>query len=214
MVRVLVAALLAAVVLFFWGFVWWMVLPFGSSVIQPVPLPLADQEKFVAGLETLTPASGVYFFPYAGPSASPEDQEVVQKRQREGPLVEVVYRKNGVDAMSPAYFAKGFGHMVLSALLAGTLLSLAAPALRSYPRRVAFAALLGFFGAFAFDLSSILWFNHPWQFPVMMAAFNASGWLLASLVLAAVIRPARVATTPALTGTHSGFGQHASAARQ
>ena len=56
----------------------------------------------------------------------------MQKRHLEGPLVEVIYRKEGVDAMSPGYFAMGFVHMALSALLAGALLSLAAPALRSY----------------------------------------------------------------------------------
>jgi hypothetical protein len=209
MVRVVVAALLAAVVLFFWGFFWWVVLPFGGWAMKPVP----DQEKFSAALKAQLPESGAYFVPFPEQSTSPEAQEAVQKRHREGPLVEVIYRKDGVEAMSPAYFATGFGHMALSALLAGALLSLAAPALRSYPRRVAFAALLGFFGAFAFDLSSILWFHHPWQFPVMMAAFDASGWLLASLVLAAVIRPARTAAAPAPPVAHNGAGKHAAAVR-
>jgi hypothetical protein len=211
MVRVLVAALLAAVVLFFWGFLWWVVLPFAGWAMKPVPYQ--TRAKVTDGMKTLFSESGVYFLPFPEEGATPRDLEDVQQRQREGPLVEVIYRKDGVEAMSPAYFATGFGHMALSALLAGALLSLAAPALRSYPRRVAFAALLGFFGAFAFDLSSILWFHHPWQFPVMMAAFDASGWLLASLVLAAVIRPARPALAPAPAVTHNGAGKHPAVVR-
>jgi hypothetical protein len=207
MVRVLVAALLAAVVLFFWGFLWWTVLPFAGWTMKPAP----NEEVVTATLKTNLPESGVYFLPF--PDQSPEAQEAMQKRHPEGPLVEVIYRKDGVNAMSPGYFAMGFVHMALSALLAGALLSLAAPALRSYVARVGFAALLGFFAAFAFNLSDILWFHHPWQFPVMMAAFNASGWLLASLVLGAIIRPARLATPPVPSVAHNGAGQRTATVR-
>jgi hypothetical protein len=173
-----------------------MALPFADWAMKPVP----NEEAVTGALKTNLPESGVYFAPFPGQAATPEAQEAAVKRLHEGPLVEVIYRKSGVDAMSPSYFAAGYAHLALSALLAAVLLSLAAPALRSYLARVGFAALLGCFAAFTLNLSDIIWFHHPWQFPVMMAAFNASGWLLAALVLGAIVRPARVAPTPAVAG--------------
>jgi hypothetical protein len=80
---------------------------------------------------------------------------------------------------------------VLCTLIAGILLAAAAPTLRSYIGRVFFVFLLGVFGALAFDLSYGIWFYHPWEFPILMAGFHTAGWLLAGIVMAAVIKAPR-----------------------
>src|SRR5262249_12899656 len=148
-----------------------------------------------------------------GQGATPEQQEAAMKLAQEGPSMTIIYHKEGMDAMSPAYFAVGYVQLVGSALFAAVLLSLAAPSLRAYSARVGFVALLGLFAAFAVNVAEIVWYSHPWQWPLMVAVFNASGWALASLVLGAIIRPARTPPAPESAGARNGSAQHAAPAR-
>jgi hypothetical protein len=185
MTRVVVAALLSAVVLFLWGFVFWTVLPFSNMVLKPLP----SEEAVVQALKDNVPETGVYFFPFCEECSSPEAQEEAMKRHREGPIAQVIYRKDGVDAMSPTVFAGGFSHMFLSALLVGLLLKIASPTLPAFFARFVFVVLLGVFAAVWVCLADGIWFHHPWQFPVLQAGYNAGGWLVAALPMALVIRP-------------------------
>src|SRR5262249_33656674 len=117
MVRVIVASLLAAVVLFVWGAVWWMALPFAGWAMKPMP----NEEAVVAALKTGLPDSGTYFSPYGDQNATPEQEAALLERHRQGPLAQVIYIKDGVDPMAPAAFAVGFVQIVLTTLAAGVL---------------------------------------------------------------------------------------------
>jgi hypothetical protein len=190
--RVLLGALLAAVVLFVWGAVFWMALPFASAVMHPLP----NGDALVRTLKESLPRSGVYLFPWPDETntaaADPATGECdFVKKHREGPLVQLTYRTDGLDPMSAQTLLIGFGHLFVSALIAGGLLAAALPGLRSYGARVLFVFLLGVFASVAVDLAGPIWFHHPWEFPLMMAGFDTVNWLLAGLVLPWVIRPAK-----------------------
>jgi hypothetical protein len=209
MVRVFVAALLAAVVLFAWGAAWWTALPFAGWAMKPTP----NEEAVSTTLKANLPESGTYFFPFRSPNATPEEEKALMERHRQGPLVEIIYLKDGLDPMAPAAFAVGFAQMVLSTLAAGALLCLAAPALRSYLERVGFVVLLAVFAVATLLLSDIVWFHHPWAWPTMRAGFVLSGWLLAALILGAIIRPARVVAAPTFPAPHGLAGQRGATVR-
>jgi hypothetical protein len=209
MVRVIVASLLAAVVLFVWGAVWWMALPFADWAMRPVP----NEEAVIAALKTSLPESGTYFSPYRDQNATPEQDAALMERHRQGPLAQVIYLKDGMDPKAPAAFAVGFVQILLSTLVAGVLLRLAAPALRSYLERAGFVVLLALFAVVALNLADIIWFHYPWAYPVMRSGFVLSGWVLAALVLGAVVRPARVVSAPGLAAPHGVVGHRAAAVR-
>jgi len=184
MVRVLVGALLAAVILFAWGAVWWMALPFWTWATHSVP----NDDAVVAVLQMNLPESGTYFSPYRDANATPEQDKVLMERHLRGPLVEIIYIKEGLDPMTPVALAAGFAQILVSTLVAGVLLSFAAPALPAYVQRVGFVLLLAIFAVVALNLADIVWFHHPWPYPAMRAAFVASGWLLAGLLMGAIIK--------------------------
>jgi hypothetical protein len=189
MVRLLVAVVLAAVVHFAWGFAFWAKSPLSKEMVQK--LPKGDR---VAGvLEESIPETGVYFYPAGDCPMTSDDQAAIDKfmaAHRRGPLVQVIYHKEGVEPMSVAGMGLGFVHLAAGSLLAGLLLLLALPALDTYLRRVLFVFGLGVFAVVALHFANPVWFHHPWKFTLLQSFFDVVGWLLAGIVLAAIIRPA------------------------
>jgi hypothetical protein len=187
-VRVVIGAILGAAVLMGWGAAFWMLLPFGAQEMHSLP----RGDAVVRELQAAKAESGFYVVPaMQDPKASPEEQKATKEKYKEGPVAYMTYRKEGVDLDDTMVYKQGAAHFVLCALIAGILLAAAAPTLRSYVGRVFFIFLLGVFGALAFDLSYGIWFYHPWGFPILMAGFHTAGWLLAGIVMAAVIKAPR-----------------------
>jgi hypothetical protein len=184
-VRIVIGAFLGAAVQMGWGAAFWMRLPFGAQEMHSLP----HGDAVIRELKEANPESGFYVGPAMNdPKASAEERQATKEKYKEGPVLYLTYRKEGVDLDDTAVYKQGFAHFVICALIAGILLAAAAPTLRSYLGRVIFIFLLGVFGALAFDLSYGIWFYHPWGFPIMMAGFHAAGWLFAGLVMAAVIK--------------------------
>jgi hypothetical protein len=72
------------------------------------------------------------------------------------------------------------------------LLAQAAGALASYGAKVLFVALLGLLPGLDVDVGYWNWYGFPGDYTLAVMADHVLGWLLAGLVLAAIIkRPAR-----------------------
>jgi len=184
--RVTVGSLLAAVALFLWGWVFWGILPFSKTMVRPIP----NGATVTKTLKENIPETGVYFYPIMPENATSEsEQKAFQEAHLQGPLVQLYYHKEGVDPLTPAMMGSGFLHYWVSALLLGSLLALAAPSLSCYWSRMGFVFLTGLFAAFAIDLSSAIWFHHPWDYQLFAFGFDVSNWLLAGVILAAVVKP-------------------------
>jgi hypothetical protein len=180
MVRLLLGALAAAVVLFAWGFVYWAALPFSFLVIRALP----DAESLGQTLKGKIADDGLYFYAWPDPDLHARDPAAARteadRRLKEGPRIQVYYRKDGMDETAQAMmFAQGFLHYVVASLIAGGLLRFAG--LQRYLARVLLVAGIGLFAA--------IWFHHPWPWALFQAVYTVIGWLLAGLVLAAFIRP-------------------------
>jgi hypothetical protein len=188
MIRLVVGALLSAVVLMVWGAVFWMVLPWGHSTIKGLP----NEDAVARVLRDAVPESGSYFYPYPDPALmkghDPEAREIFTIKNRRGPVFQLVYRKEGLDANDPSVFGFGFAHFAAASFLAGLLLWAAAP--RHYAARVLFVAGAGVFASVAVTLSNPIWFHHPWHAALVQAGFDVGCWVLAGLVLGALVRPA------------------------
>jgi hypothetical protein len=189
-IRLLIGAFVAAIVMFVWGWVFWALLAVKLGEMQQ-----ADKEVIDAMIKhTPELESGEYFYPMPpGPGASEDDTKNFVQKHNEGPLVEISYQKGGTDPMDPLYFAIGFAYFVALGVIAGFLLIMALKSLPTYLGRVGFVMLLGIFATAAIDVASVVWFHHPWRFAATLAIYHASTWLLAGLVLGAIIRPPRTA---------------------
>jgi hypothetical protein len=187
MLRVIIAVALAAVVQFAWGFAFHG--PLGGLHATTSRAP--DEAAVTQALGDTLPESGTYLLPLCpGCHASEEATKAFHARVAAGPLVQIHYQKAGFSmAQMPVLMGMGFGHVVLTTLLAAFLLRMALPALTGYFSRVLFVFGLGVFAAVGMRLGDAIWFHHHWMFPLGQVAFAAVAWLLAGLVMGAIIRP-------------------------
>jgi hypothetical protein len=205
-IRLIGSSLLAAVVMFFWGFVFWGgVLPTYTWLFERPE----NEDAVLTTLKGSMPQPGFYLLPDPGkPAATGENAEEVKaamtKKQAEGPLVCVIYQPKGVvmDEMGLT-MGIGFAHYFVCALMAGGLLMLAAPSLPSYASRVMFVASLAVFAVVMLSFADVIWFHHPMKYHLGSAVYPIVAWLLAGLVLGALIRH-----KPAVVAASSTIGHH------
>ena len=159
-------ALLAAVVLFAWGFVFWGLIPTPGMHMHP------DQAALQQYLSESIPETGAYYVPYP---AGADDAEAVARHEA-GPLAFLFIRMQGESMMPPSMMIGGFIHMLITALLIGMLLRMLLPSLPTWRNRVLFVVLAGIAAAFWSDLAWPIWWRTPWTFFVWMAVYDIIGW--------------------------------------
>ncbi len=184
MTRLLIAALLAAIVVTIWGAVSWTVLPWHLMVMETIP----DGEAVTESLRERVPGSGLYHYPGAEEGAGPD---AWVERYRRGPNINfLVFSATGSDPFSPWLLARGFALNFVAAFLAAALLAAAAPALARFGSRVLFVALLAGFAALQSRLVDWNWWGFPLDYSLVTAFDLVIGWTLAGLVLAWRLTPA------------------------
>ena len=171
-------AVLAAVVLFVWGFVVWGLMP-----VDPFPR-IADEAAVSAVLLERLPETGYYLLP-----GDDSDMDAFVQRHRGGPIAMIAFRREGTNPMAPSVFLLGLLHMLASTLLLGLVLRAAAPRLRTHGALAAFVALVGVFVGVWAHLAEPIWWHQPWSFHLLAAAHDVIGLALAGLVLARFVRP-------------------------
>ena len=153
------------------------------------PQLLPDADVIVLDMKQSIRETGVYFHPMpSGPAESAEAQDEFMNLHREGPIVQIFYRAEGVDPLGAATYARGFAHFFISALLLGIILAAVAPALSSYGARAGVAILIIVLAAFLLEFSRPIWFHHGWPFYVMTFGYDCGNAVLMGLVGAAVIK--------------------------
>jgi len=179
MKKLLIGTTVAAVVLFFWGFLVWGALPFAWQIIGPAPDEVALQKVLGEQL----PAAGAYFVPH--PSAAASDAEAHAARAKAGPIATVLVH-GGQDPNDPGPMIWGFVHMWLSALLMGLLIQRFAPI--GVGPTIGFSALVGVAAAVWADLGRPIWYAQPWSYHTLFAVYELGGWVLAGAVLGYFVR--------------------------
>lgn len=187
MFRTILAALLAAVVMFQWGWLYWGVLPLADRVTHRIP----QEDAVVQVLAENLSESGAYYFPgrpqHDDRPPNPNETEAAwNEKHAAGPIGWVLLQKQGAPAMDPQVLGLGFGAMFVAALIAAGLLSICPPA--NYARRVIFVAALGLFVAVIGTFNDAIWFAYPWDFQLIKATYQVIGWILAGLVIAAIVK--------------------------
>ncbi len=193
LVALLLGSLVSAAVLMAWGFVFWMGLPLADAVLRPLP----DGDRFAAALADSIAESGVYMHP-APPrenEGDPQADEEFLEKHAQGPLVQVIFRREGIAVTDPTVYILGFVQFFAMSLVLGVLLSMVSGSLPRYIHRIGVAVLVGVFGIVAVRLADSIWFHHPWPYFALLAAFEMGQALIAGLVMGSFVRPPNVLST-------------------
>jgi hypothetical protein len=188
--RVLGAAVLSAVLMFFWGFVFWgPVLNMTAKLMSP--LPVAAELDTLAPLRANNVPDGMYVYP--GPLADLNDEAADAawtKKIEEGPVFHMAYHQNGISPMDPMMFAKGLAHNFVIALISALLLTMVLSSLPTYGRRVLFLTVVSLIAAIWTNVGDVIWWFHTPKYAAGQIVYTAVAGLLMALATAAIVRPA------------------------
>ena len=181
MKRLVLGVVLAALAMFFWGFLYW-----GLN-----PIPYTSWKKStddVAAGEALRryfPESGTYYIPDVR-----QDSATVARLYEQGPVGFVhLTSREGRPQQDAMMMVRGLLLYLVTAFVLALLMRMALPALPTYGRRVAFAALGGLAAALLIDIGDSVWWYIPIGWKLHQALYDATVWLVGGLVLAAFLRP-------------------------
>jgi hypothetical protein len=181
--RTILAGVLAGVAMFIWSGIANLALPIGTTGVSRAP----DEAQVQAALHAaLGERSGLYVVPYSAMTA----------KAPSGPAAVVEYLGRGEPfGITPAKLATEFAVELVMAVLAAILLSLTR--LSGFVPRVAFVLALGVFAAVMTNASNMIWFAFPADYTLGYAFILLVGYLVAGVVIAAVVRPGVRGLSPA-----------------
>ena len=185
MTRTLLAVVLASIVMFIWGAVFW---------ISPVPYAAVSHtnDDAAAGQALLQhfPETGAYFIP-----GLQNDEQSLTRLHEAGPLATIYIQRDGRPPAAGDIFLYGFVHELIAVGLMALLLTLALPTLGSFVKRWGFVVVAGMIGSVFTNVANMIWWYHPAGLHLYNMLYELIAWGLAGAVLAAMIRP-----RPARTG--------------
>jgi len=187
MIRILVAALLGAIVYYVWGMLAWMALPLHT----PTMTGLVDEAAVTNILTEQNLETGVYSAPmWENEAAMSDPDSAFTKNHLRGPIYTIYYQRDGMVPMGPKVLLMGVTIDFAASLLAALLLSCAASGCcQSYWRRVGFVAGLGVFTAVVGHGAYWNWMYFPTDYTIAFMIDNIVGWTLTGLVIAAIVKP-------------------------
>lgn len=190
--RHLLAALAAAIVTFFWGFLAWAAVDIWGFAFSSAP----GEEELLTAMSMSLPEEGTYYLPFMpeGFGSDPGDPEAAARdkdfedRFRDGPTALIFFRPKGGEVMDPMELLRGFGIEFVAALLLACSLSAVQG---GFVRRVAVGITIGIFAATATWGVTGNFFRLPLPFVLASWADVVIAWGLAAVVVAKIL-PSKV----------------------
>lgn len=171
MKRFLIAPLLAALAMFFWGFIY-----YGLSGIPYKALGTVGDVG--PALTQLFPADGTYILP--DPRSTPEKMGELMAR---GPLATVHIKKGNLKAMDPAVMAKGFALEFISCLLLALILDAAFGQQDACIKRFKTCVTIGILVTLFANGGQAIWWQQDWGWHLMTMLHDTVCFAIAGAVL-------------------------------
>lgn len=178
--RILGSALVAATVVFIWGFVYWALTPMGVNSVRGPDNAPAVQEFLDKNLAE----SGMYVVPF---SENPDTDTQYHQAHTQGPLALIQFRKQGAEPMAPAIMIQGWLHGFVTFIVMAIAVRLAVPE-GSFGARFMVALGGGVAGSLLATYGGPIWWYMPWGFATTLFVYQAVAWLLGAIVLAMILR--------------------------
>lgn len=164
--KLFISGLVGGIILFMWGNISWMVLPWHGSTFQGL-----KNEKVVISTLSEGP-SGVYLIP----DLKKKGEDCCKYK---GPSALIVWNKEGFDMGKKMLFAL-LGN-IFCALLAAYLLSIST--IKEFKKQMLFFIGLGLFAGLAVTLPNMIW----WSFPLDHTMVGMTDLLIGSALSGAAI---------------------------
>ena len=184
MKKIIIPSLLAAVVIFVWSSISWMLIGWHMVDIKNLP-----DESVVQQMDATITEPGIYIYPGYPTDESEAGMEAWTNKHLAGPLMFMVYEPNGSDPMPAGMFIKGFLLNFITAFFAAVLLFMTLAQNPSFWRRVTFVVMLAVFAGFMFPFSEWNWWSYPLGYTLVNVADGILTWFFAGMVLAWKIKP-------------------------
>lgn len=186
--RKLLAALLGALAYFLWSGLAHMVLPLGEAGLKEMP----NEAPITAAMKAGLPDRGLYVFPGTGLPANASQSE--KRAAMDSQFKKTASGPSGILMFHPARdFSFGsalgteFFTNVLQVLLAVILLS--QTRLWNFAARWGFMVTVGLLVAISTNISYWNWYGFPITYTLSYAFTIFLGFVLAGLVVAAIVKP-------------------------
>ncbi|MGQ0657799.1 MAG: hypothetical protein ACT4NU_06850 [Chromatiales bacterium] len=184
--KMLLAAILGGAVVFVWGWVSWMVLPWHAPTLKV----FASEEQVTQTLTDNAPTSGVYVLPNPEhiqsntlPEVAQQAKEAASERLRKGPFAFVAFTREGMDPRMTVQLAGALALDVAVAFLIVLLLRTTDGL--GYVSRALFVTVIGFIVALAGNGPYWIWWRFATDYTLVSCADAVIGWFLAGLMIAA-----------------------------
>ena len=182
--KVILGGVLGGLVMFLWGAISWMVMPWHDLTIAT----FAEESAVAETILMHAPQDGVYLLPNArqqDPRLSPEEKAQAlagaKERTRTGPFIFMSVARDGTDPDDPMLFVRSLVIQILGATLI-TMLLVQTRGLR-YWCRVGFVETAGIVVAIFATLPMWNW----WQFPLPYTLVNFADFVIAAIFAGLVI---------------------------
>jgi hypothetical protein len=178
MKKIIISAIVGAVILFAWGFLSWVALPvhFKSYLYTPA------QDQLLQAFQDAGLEKGMYMVPSAdnrtGGYSEYQKANMQMHKEREGmPFAQVIYYPQGMDH-GPARMLSGFLLQLISAFCAALILAGASFKTTTFYSRWWLVMLVAVITSLQGPLMGLNWFGHPWHHVVGLVFDQFVSWAL------------------------------------
>jgi hypothetical protein len=178
--RIIVAAIVGGLIVFFWSAVAHMATPLGTMGMSSI----ANEDPVIEAMRSNITHSGLYVFPAITPDGKMSPAQ--EAKMRRGPTGLIAYTAGGMDGVSPHNLILELTTNILAALIAAFIISMIAGTL---VRRALIVALLALFATISLTMSYWIWYGFPLPFVLAELATEIVGWFLAGLAMAKIMAP-------------------------
>lgn len=185
--RTATGIVIATLVLYAWGFLYWGFGPYREAIWKQA----SDDVAAGQALREHFPEDGTWYVPGFG-----HDQQTIEQRFTAGPVAFVhMLSVSGRNLAEPSIIIQGFVlNLVFVALLA-LLLRQIGHALPRYVDRVKLVTIAGLAATVLIDFGDAVWWQVDWSWKLYQGFYSFSAWLVVGLILGAIIRPAPATDT-------------------
>ena len=185
--RILIAAIIASILIYFWGFVFWALIPVPEFAHRKL-----DAEQISALDDAFKNLDrGTYVQPQPDEDESAED--FAERHEKEF-VYSLNFYPKGQTMMPPIVHLQAFVHGLAASVIIGVLLSMTAGSFCCYSHRVFFVVMIGLFATIWVDVGDSIWWFRTCGTTFWHSIYHIIAWTLAGLVMAAIIKaPTRAA---------------------